>query len=550
MKKEIKIVSDFNSDLFYNYLNNQIDKKIYNLDKPNFELFTSGCYKIINSKNKCHALIAWSRVEETIKEYSNLLNNNKLILKNLESEVDEYVNLILKLSEKTENLILISWVLPYLEKGRYLRDLTDKHGLSYNLNKINLRVSSALKNKSNIYLFNLDFIIQKNNKPYNPKLWYTTKTPYNNNLFEIASEDFKEIINNFSKPTKKLLVLDLDNTLWGGEIGELGWKKINLGGHNYIGEAFVDFQKKIKSLKKKGFQLAIISKNDEKIALEAFKNNKEMILTLKDFVAWRINWNDKAKNLQEILTELNLSSDSCVFIDDNINERNRIKTSFPEVLVPNWPNDPSYYVEEFLKLNCFNSNHFSREDANRTRYYKDENKRNKIRKNYITQIEWLKSLKIKVKIEKINDSNKMRVLQLINKTNQMNLTTRRFNETELNKILKNNKILSGTVRIKDKLGDMGLIGIYIFMIKPKEIQVLDFILSCRAFGRSIEHLMFYQINLHAKKRKIKKIIFTYLKTKKNKPALDFLSSLKLKKKGKNNFIFNNEFKVIKPKHLN
>ena len=184
MKKEIKIVSDFNSDLFYNYLNNQIDKKIYNLDKPNFELFTSGCYKIINSKNKCHALIAWSRVEETIKEYSNLLNNNKLILKNLESEVDEYINLILKLSEKTENLILISWVLPYLEKGRYLRDLTDKHGLSYNLNKINLRVSSALKNKSNIYLFNLDFIIQKNNKPYNPKLWYTTKTPYNNNLFE------------------------------------------------------------------------------------------------------------------------------------------------------------------------------------------------------------------------------------------------------------------------------------------------------------------------------------------------------------------------------
>lgn len=550
MKKEIQIISDFNSELFYNYLNNIIDKKTYNLNKPNFEMFASSCYKIINSKRKNHVLIAWNRAEVTIKEFSNLLMENKLSEKKLFKEVDDYINLILKLSEKTENLILFSWSLPYLEKGHYLKDLTDVNGLSYNLNQMNLRISDAIKKKSNIYLFNIDFLLQKNNEPFNPKLWYATKTPYNNKLFEIASVDFKEIIENFTIPRKKLLILDLDNTLWGGVIGDLGWKKINLGGHNYIGEAFIDFQKKIKSLKGKGIQLAIISKNDEKIALEAFKKNKEMILKLNDFATWRINWKDKAQNLQEIVKELNLSTDSCVFIDDNINERNRIKTAFPEILVPDWPNDPSYYSEEFLKLNCFNSNYLTKEDENRTQYYKDEKKREKTKKNFLSHDKWLNSLKIKVKIENINEENKLRVLQLINKTNQMNLSTRRYSEKELNQILKDKRVFSGTIRVKDKLGDMGLVGIFIIEVKQKEINVLDFILSCRAFGRSIENYMFYQINLYAKKNKIKKVVFRYKKTKKNQPTLEFLKSLKLKKNDKNNYIFNNEFKILKPKHLN
>ena len=550
MKKEIKIISDFNSDMLYNFLINRIDQKNYKIVKPVFEPFESGCFKVINSKNKSHVLIAWSRIEETIKEYSKLLNYEKISQKSVDSQIDKYINLIINLSKKTENLILISWTLPSFERGKYLKDLTDSNGLSLNLNKINLRISEALNNKSNIFLYNLDFIIQKNDESFNPKLWFTTKTPYNNKLFQIAAEEFGEAINSFSKPAKKLLVLDLDNTLWGGEVGELGWKRINVGGHNFIGEAFVDFQKKIKALKNKGLQLAIISKNDEKNALEAFKKNKEMVLRIKDFVSWRINWKDKAQNLKDILNDLNLTSDSCVFIDDNINERERIKSSFSDVLVPDWPNDPSFFSQELLKLNCFHSNHFTLEDEKRTQYYKEEQKRKKTKENFLSHEEWLSSLKIKVDIEKINSENKLRVLQLINKTNQMNLTTRRLNENELDNLLKDKSIESRALRVKDKLGDMGLVGIYLLKIKNKEIKVLDFILSCRAFGRSIEHFMFYNINLTAKKNKLNKVIFPYIKTKKNKPCLDFLKSLKLKKTGSKNFIFNNEFKVKKPNHLN
>ena len=226
------------------------------------------------------------------------------------------------------------------------------------------------------------------------------------------------------------MILDLDNTLWGGVVGELGWKNINLGGHDHIGEAYVDFQKKIKILKNRGIQLAIISKNDEKNALEVFKKNKQMILNLKDFAAWRINWKDKAANLLEITKELNLSTDACVFIDDNINERNRIKSSIPDVFVPEWPDDPSFFSNEILKLNCFYSNGTTKEDSLRTKFYKDEKSRQNTKTFFESHSEWLKSLNIKIVSKNVSSDNKNRSLQLINKTNQMNLMTRRLTEEQ------------------------------------------------------------------------------------------------------------------------
>lgn len=549
MKKEIKLLSDFNFELFYSYLNNKIDSKKYVVKKPSYELFSSSCYKIINTPKISHTIIVWSRIEAIIREFSKLLNNEKISKLKLNKEIDEYINIILELSKKTDHLIITSWVAPRFHRGSYLKDFTDENGVSRNLALINLRIADKLKKNSNIYFFNIDFLTQKNLHSYNPKLWYATKTPYNNQLFELASEEFYEIIKSFSQPAKKLIILDLDNTLWGGVVGEVGWKKINLGGHNHIGEAFIDFQKKIKSLKNKGIQLAIISKNDEKVAIEAFKKNKEMILKLNDFAAWRINWDDKAKNLLEITKELNLSNDSCVFIDDNINERNRVKTAIPEVFVPNWPEDPSLYAEKLLKLNCFNETNITDEDVMRTKFYQDEQKRNKVKKNFISHEKWLKSLKIKINFENVNSSNKMRVLQLINKTNQMNLTTRRLTELQVDAMLNDKEIQFKSFRISDKLGDMGLIGIYAIKYKKKEVEVLDFILSCRAFGRQVENYMIYKIIQAAKKNKQKKIVFKYLKTTKNEPCLIFLRSLQLKKKSINTFIYDKSSNISKPKHL-
>mgnify|MGYP006137096765 CR=1 FL=1 len=549
MKKEIQLISDFNLSLFFNYLNNKIDKKKYKLNKPNYELFVSSCYKTINSSKKNHLIFVWNRVEETLNEFSNLINCENFSPTKLKKEIKKYTDLLIELSKKTDHLLVTSWTLPHLYRGEYLKDWTSEKGLSKNLNIINSEVGEKLKKKSNIHFFNVDFFFQNNFESFNPKLWYATKTPYNNKIFETAAEELNQIIQSFSVPSRKLLILDLDNTLWGGIVGEIGWKNVNLGGHDYTGEAYVDFQKKIKILKKKGIQLAIISKNDEKNALDVFEKNKQMVLSLKDFTAWRINWNDKAKNLLEITKELNLSTDSCVFIDDNVNERNRIKTSLPDVLVPDWPDDPSFYSNALLKLNCFYSRGITKEDNLRTKFYKDEKKRETTKTLFESHSDWLKSLSIKITSKNIDSVNKTRSLQLINKTNQMNLITRRLTEEQIDKIMNDKNKMIKTFSVSDKLGDMGLIGLYTIEHTKKGINVLDFILSCRAFGRSIENYMAQTIIQLAKKKRVRNIKFNYLKTKKNNPALIFLNSLKLKKINNKSFIYNN-YKIDVPKHLN
>lgn len=550
MKKKIKLISDFNIELFYNYLKNEINEKNYSLEKPNFELYSSTCYSIIRSSAKYHSIIFWSRVEGIIQSFSEILNidYNKKTLKNIYREVDAYIDLIKKLSEKTDYLIITSWTIPHLETGQFLNDFTNEFGVSQIINKLNLLISEKIKKISNVFLLNIDFLLQKNTEPISPKFWYATKTPYNNKIIEVASKEFTEIIYSFSQPEKKLLLLDLDNTLWGGEVGELGWENINIGGHNYIGEAFYDFQKKILSLKKRGVQLAIISKNDEKNVKIAFKKNKEMALKLEDFATWRINWEDKAKNLTEIVDELNLSLDSCVFLDDNARERNRIKTAFPDILVPDLPEDPSYYASILQNLRCFNKNVLTNEDNLRTKYYQEDKKRQKIKKDFRSQEDWLKSLKMKVSIEDVNKDNKLRILQLINKTNQMNLKTRRLSEKQLNENLNAKETEFKAFRLKDKFGDMGLIGLFSLKFNSKKADVIDFILSCRAFGRHLENLMFYHICISAKKRNINKIFFSYIKTAKNKPCLDFLNSLKLVKKN-NLYEYNYNFKIKKPNYF-
>ena len=246
-----------------------------------------------------------------------------------------------------------------------------------------------------------------------------------------------------------------------------------------------------------------------------------MILKKKDFVSWKINWDDKARNVQEIISNLNLTNDSVVFIDDNKAERDRVRNSLKGIAVPDWPEEPTSYVEKLQSLGYFNSHHVTYEDKNRTKFYQDETKRKKNKEKFISYDKWLLTLKTKVFFEKANEKNKKRILQLINKTNQMNLSTRRISETNLDKLIQDKKSYIFSCKVEDKFGDMGLVGVVSFKLHVDEIEVIDFILSCRAFGRSIEKTMLMKIIEIIKKKNISKINFKYLKTKKNKPCLDF-----------------------------
>ena len=262
------------------------------------------------------------------------------------------------------------------------------------------------------------------------------KNPFSNNFFKEAISDITNLFNSTKGLNRKLLILDLDDTLWGGIVGEVGWKNLRIGGHDYLGEAFKDFQTQIKSLKNQGIVLALVSKNEEAIATEAITKHPEMVLTIEDFISYRINWDDKAKNILDITNELNLGLQSTVFFDDSPFERARDKEVLPEVLVPDLPKDPSDYNNFLSKLRCFDKTHITEEDKVRSNLYQSETKRTKLKKQIKSLPDWIKTLDLNIIIENIKNENTPRILQLMNKTNQMNLSTRRLNEKEFSNWVK------------------------------------------------------------------------------------------------------------------
>ena len=271
-----------------------------------------------------------------------------------------------------------------------------------------------------------------------------------------------------------------------------------------------------------------------------------MVLQESDFAAWRINWNDKAENVYELVNEINLGLDSVVFIDDNPAERKRVQDAYPEVLVPEWPKDISLYKNTLNELNCFHNPSISREDRERTAMYVAERQR-KNKKTKTSKSNWLLDLKTEIKISTLTDENISRVSQLFNKTNQLNLSTRRLNVNEIKKwnSERNNSIL--TFSVSDCFGDLGLVGIVKFTIEEDKGIISDFILSCRAMGREVEQSMFYVAANQLLEKKVHSIEAVYSPTDRNRPTLDILQSLNFEEVKKNHFKINIDTKALEPK---
>jgi len=437
LKKKITLLSDFNIDNLYNFLLNEEYLKKFKIDKPSYGLFYDKCFKLIQSSQKYHLVIIWTQVEKVFLNFQKLLENKIKNINILYKEVENFVSIIDQISKKTDFLILFSWKKPSYENGFYINDFTNINGISKNIYKINLLIAEKLKENKKIFFFNIDFILDKSLNIYDSKYWYFTKIPFSQDVFKNAAKEISNIINLIDGNRIKLIITDLDNTLWGNVLGEVGWKKINLGGHNHLGEAYQDFQKKLKIYQKQGIQLAISSKNNQDLVFECFSKNKNMILKKKDFVSWKINWNNKPQNIKEILSELNISEDHTIFFDDNPLERKSVKDSLPGICVPDF-NPESVNFTAMLsnvgRLNIFKD--ITKDDLNRTNYYKKNYLRKKTKKNFLTEQDWLNSLNTKVIFNKVNNENILRTLQLINKTNQMNLRTKRLTEEEINLLKK------------------------------------------------------------------------------------------------------------------
>jgi FkbH-like protein len=556
-KVSINIISSFNNANFSGLLKSSknfswsINELGYN---QVFQTLTNSNSKIW--KKRRNITLIWTTPESISSEFKKLENGNIINPNKIKDEVEYFCSCVESVKKYSDIVLIPNWILKQQNEDSLTLSHLKNSSLKYNLSLMNQCLYEKFYKAENLYILNSSKWLTNcgSIKAYNSKLWYLMKNPFSNDFFKEAILDLENLYTSIKGQNKKLLILDLDNTLWGGIVGDVGWKNLRLGGHDHLGEAFQDFQTKIKSLSKNGLLLALASKNDEAVAIEAIEKHPEMILSMNDFVTHKINWDDKAKNISEIVDELNIGLQSVVFFDDSPAERDRVKKTLPEVFVPELPKDPTDYFAFLSKLRCFDTTHISAEDKVRGKLYKVENKRTSLKKKIKSLSQWIETLELEILIENIKKENKPRCLQLLNKTNQMNLSTRRLNEQEfVNWINKNSNYL-WTVRAKDKFGDYGIIGILSLSMKDKVVHIVDFILSCRVVGRCIENVLIEFVKDFCRHNKISKINGKYKKTKKNSLIYEFLKKLNIINENKSSFIIlskkNNvglpKIKVTKP----
>ena len=537
-KVSINIISSFNHANFIGLLKNNNDFK-WQINDSNYNQI----FQILNDKRlnifkkKSDISLIWSTPESISPEFKKLLNHEKANKNLIKKDIDFFFKCLKNVKKNSDVILIPNWILREPNESSIALSFSRKLGIEYHLSYMNYYLSELINKEKNFYLLNsTKWLINCGSEvTYNSKLWYLIKSPFSNEFYNEAVLDVVSIFKTLKGLSKKLLVLDLDDTLWGGIVGEVGWRNLRIGGHDYLGEAFKDFQYKIKSLKNYGILLALCSKNNESTALEAIEKHPEMVLKLDDFVSYKINWNSKAENILDITKELNIGLQSVVFLDDTPYERAHVKESLPEVTVPNLPSDPVNYSSFLSKLRYFDTSFISKEDKKRADLYKSEFKREKIKKNLKSHSQWLKTLELKITIENAKSENLPRTHQLLNKTNQMNLSTRRLSEKELNSWTNKSSNKLWTIRAKDKFGDYGIIGILSISIKNKSAKLEDFILSCRVVGRDIEKVMIEFVKDYCQNAKIEKIKGKYLKTKKNVLLFENFNKLNLIARNKHSF---------------
>jgi FkbH-like protein len=456
----------------------------------------------------------------------------------LNEQVDAFTAALHRASRRTAAIFVPTWVISAFHQTHGLLDLSSSMGVARALMRINMRLLESLAGAPIIHPLWGDKWIQLGGPAaFNYRLWYLGKIPFSNEVFKAAARDIKAALRGLNGQAKKIVLLDLDDVLWGGIVGDAGWEGLTLGGHDPAGEALVDFQRELKALTRRGILLAIVSKNEESVAMEAIAKHPEMVLKLDDFAGWRINWRDKAENIHALMNELNLGLDSAVFIDDSAVERARVRETLPGLFVPEWPSDKRLYPQALLSLDCFDRPWITEEDRQRSRMSAVDRERKQSKIDLGNLEEWLATLNTSVGVEELNQANLARAAQLLNKTNQMNLSTRRMSEAEFQAWLREKTRRAWTFRVSDRFGDSGLTGILTIEIDGLRATIIDFVLSCRVMGRKIEEAMLHVGIKWARSAGVQEVYANYHQTGKNKPCYDFFEKSGLACRDGNIFVW-------------
>jgi len=387
---------------------------------------------------------------------------------------------------------------------------------------INHEITRQFKENHQVFVFDYDAFCSKWGKEniIDYKMYYLGDIKISFEYLPRLCEEYISYIKPLLALTKKCIVLDLDNTLWGGIVAEDGLEGIKLG-PTPEGRPFLEFQRYILSLYNRGIILAINSKNNPEDGFKVLREHPYMILKEKHFASIKINWDDKASNIKRIAGEIDIGLDSLVFFDDDKLNREIVRTALPEVKVVDLPEDPSLYLKTLMELDDFNSFQFSEEDKKRGQMYANQRKRQEFGKTTADITEYLKALDMVVTIEKANSFSIPRISQLTQKTNQFNMTTKRYSEEDVKKLAEDKNCLIFSVKLADKFGDDGTIGVAIVKKGGGKWIIDSFLLSCRVIGRRVEETMLAYILEEAKKESSNTLIGEFIQTKKNIPAKEF-----------------------------
>ena len=387
----------------------------------------------------------------------------------------------------------------------------------YQLRIINLELMNIAQRIKNFFVLDINLLQGQYGKKYleDNKIYLTTGLLLSIDFLPVAVKHTTDIIRAIGGNFTKCVILDLDNTLWGGIIGDDGIENIQIGDLG-IGKVFCEIQRWVKELKKRGIILAICSKNNEVVAKEPFEKHPDMVLRLDDIAVFVANWNNKADNIRYIQEVLNIGFDSIVFIDDNPFERNLVRSNIPEIIVPELPEDPAEYLDYLRSLNLFETASFTEEDEQRTLQYQEEANRVVIQHQFTNENDFLINLGMVSHIECFNNFNTPRVSQLTQRSNQFNLRTVRYTEEEIRKISTDDNYMTIAFSLTDKFGDYGLISLIILKKNENKSLFIDtWIMSCRVLKRSMEAFVLNTIVDTAKVNHFEIVVGEYLPTLKN-----------------------------------
>jgi FkbH-like protein len=350
---------------------------------------------------------------------------------------------------------------------------------------------------------------------HDPTLWNIGKLPFASQYIPLYVDHVCRLVATLRGKSRRCLVLDLDNTLWGGVIGDDGIEGILIGQGDATGEAHLEVQRTALTLRDRGIVLAVSSKNNDDVARKPFKEHPEMLLKEDHLAVFQANWSDKASNITAIAEELALGLESFVFLDDNPAERNIVRQTLPQVAVPELPADPAYYARVLLASGYFEAVALSDEDRKRAAMYQDNARRVALQKNVADIGSYLLSLDMVMTVQPFDEVGRARIAQLISKSNQFNLTTRRYTEIEVAEAERDPDCMTLQIRLADTFGDNGMICVIICRRSGRDWHIDTWLMSCRVLGRRVEEATLHEILFQARRHGIETLIGTYRPTERN-----------------------------------